>query len=187
MKISTWFFSVTDVDSANNAIAMASQTAITLAGIQAIVIVFLSLLNPLLAINLFDSLFMVSLGLILKNKPSRLIALILFLYSILTVYTTIKARLGISTEGFAGTNIILAIMFFYAGYKDVQGTFGYHRVHNTKIIIKNIFFLSVIIFGYSVLITIIYFSVISILQFEPMLQNMSEDLVAGVDFITRCN
>ena len=177
MKKSKWFFSVTDTDSANNAIKIAYQTAFALAAIQAVVIGFLSWSNHALSANLADPLFMVSIGLVLRNRPSRFAALTLFLYSIFIAYVTFAARAGISTGGFGGKNIILAVLFLYAGYKGVQGTFGFHRIHNTRTSIKSILFLSAIIFGYTILVTAIYIGAMFIPQLERMFENISESLM----------
>ncbi|KOR32923.1 hypothetical protein TI05_04230 [Achromatium sp. WMS3] len=180
MKKSKWFFPVTDTDSAKEAIKMAYQTAFALAAIQAVLVGFLSWSNPALAVNLADSLFMVALGLILRNRLSRFAALTLFLYSIFIAYFTFAARAGIATVGYGGKNTILAVLFLYASYKGVQGTFGFHRIHKTRTNIKSILFLSAIIFGYTILVTAIYIGVMLIPQVESTFENMSESLMGAL-------
>ena len=178
MKKFKWFFSVTDTDSANEAIKIAYLTAFVIAAIQTVVFGFIYWSNPaLLTVNLFDPVLMASLGLLLRNRPSRFAALTLFLHSIFIASLTFAARTGILTGVNVGGNMALAILYLYAGYKGVQGTFGFHKIHKTKTNIKNLFLLSVIVLFYAIGVTAIYIGAMFIPPLEPMFANMSESLI----------
>ena len=177
MKKYRWFFSVTDIDSSNEAIKIAYQTAFGMAAIQAVIIIFISLSNPSVAINLADSVFMAALGVIIKVRKSRISALGLFIYSLFIAGSTLANKVGIPTGTFSGKNIILAVLLVYGAYKGVQGTFKYHQFIGTSINLMKLIKLSLIVAGYVILVTGLYFGAMVLPQFESFFLSISDSLL----------
>ena len=176
-----WFFPVVTTDDAHDAIKIAYQTAFVLSGIQAVVLIIVSLLSGHLSGNVLDPIFMAALALSMKSRPSRLAATVLLGYSLVIGATTQLARLGSPITDFGGKNIILAALFIFAGYKGLQGTFGYHRLHGTKIRVRNVVKLALIIFGYVLGMTVVYFGLFSV--FITAFDEMSYELIGLIWFV----
>ncbi|MCG8529612.1 MAG: hypothetical protein MI749_02985, partial [Desulfovibrionales bacterium] len=140
MDASKWFIRINTLENACQAIQNAHRIALTLAGIQAAIILSLSFVEPSLAINLVDPLFLGALGYALLKKPTRIGALILFVYAWFIVYITVGTKAG--TTSFAtpgGKNVILALVIAYAGYQALVGTFKYHEFCESVVDLRALF------------------------------------------------
>lgn len=170
-----WFFPIVTVDDAHDAIKIAYQTTFAIAGIQAVLLLTFSWLSGSLSSSAFDPVVMAAFAMTLRSRASRLAATVLFAYALLIGLLTLWARMGFQFTNFGGKNVILAALFVYASYKGLQGTFGFHRVYGTKTSFGSVARLALIIFGYLVGVTIVYFVMFSVPVVTASLAEMSAE------------
>lgn len=155
---SKWFFPIETQDDACQAIRIAYRIVFVFAVMVLIAQIIFYFVDDRISADMFDPVFLTVLGLVLRSRSSRLVALTLFAYSILVGAITLMARLGHPITEYSGRNVFIAAIFIYGCYKGVQGTFGYHRVCESRILPVQILKLSVIIFGYVILWNILFFA-----------------------------
>ena len=175
-----WFFPVVTADDARDAIKIAYKTVFAVAGIQAVVLIIFSWMSGSLSADVFDPVLMAALAMSMKSRRSRLAASVLFGYSLPIGVITLLARLGSPVTDFGGKNVILAVLFIYASYKGVQGTFGYHRIHRTKTSVRNVVKLTLIILGYVIGVTIVYFGLFFVPASMTAFEGMSDELIGSI-------
>ncbi|WP_052594573.1 hypothetical protein [Aureispira sp. CCB-QB1] len=77
---------------------------------------------------ILDGVVLIVLGLLLRQLKSRVVAVILFLFSVIAFIMTIMNKFGISSEG--GGNIFLAGLMVYISIRAIQATFRYYSLLN---------------------------------------------------------
>ena len=149
MDASKWFIRINTLENARQAIQNAHRIALTLAGIQATIIIGLSIIEPSLAINIVDPICLAALGYALWQKPTRIAAFLLFAYAWFIVYITVGNKAGttaLTTPG--GENVILALVMAYAGYQALVGTFKYHEFSESTVDTRALFQMIFLILAY---------------------------------------
>lgn len=112
------FAKIENRDDALKTIRDTSIAFLVVAGIQGAIVIFLA------PSGLLDAALYVILGLILMKWKSRTAAVLLLLLSGLSAVVTVMNKLGLMSEG--GSNILLALIVFWAAVRAVEATFKLH-------------------------------------------------------------
>lgn len=120
-----WAFGKITDDNVDATIKNLAGSWYALAVVQAVVLTILVFAQGYSAAQLVDPFAAAAGGYFLRSRKSRALAIVLFLYSLFILATTVAARLG---AGQGGTNIILAIIVAYVGWRGIPATWFYqHR------------------------------------------------------------
>lgn len=167
-----WFFPVRTEEDAIKAIKIAYKAIVTFAVIQALILTGYMLYIGTLNKNILDPAFMLGLAWALRARKSRTVAVVLITYSVVIAFVTLAASVDLPLTEFGGRNLIVAIIFIYASYKGVQGTFAYHRLTNAKVRVNNVLILCAAIIGYIAFSTFLT----SVIYLAPALETYASTL-----------
>lgn len=117
-KKAGWFSKIRDRDDAIKAAKDCGTGFFVIAGIQAVIGVWLA---PML---LVDAAIFAICGFFIRRSFSRTAAVVALLLSLIAVVTTFMNRIGESVGG--GNNIILALIVSWAAIRSVEATFKLH-------------------------------------------------------------
>ena len=183
-----WFFEVITLQDAFDAMKICYMTFFALAAIQGVLMIVFALFFEGWADRILDAFLMFTLAWLVQLRQSRTATICLMLYSIYILFLTAAALFGFPMMEFSWINIILGILAVYGAYKGIQGTFKYHRLQNTSVILKNVLIRTAVI----VLYNIIWFGVLFVSMFHPTIEwlflgtgegTLSDDIVELIFFV----
>lgn len=175
-------FPILTVEDARAAVKIAYLTAFGVAGVFALLLILDFVAGNQPYSNLFDVVLIVSLGLILKSRPSRFAAMSLFLYSFLVGMPLLIHIHPLSAVD--GNQILISLIFLYGTCKGLQGTFGYHRLMKTKVDVIQLIKLGCIIFLYLFFITIMFIAVGVVPPTANALENIEDHTFGSLWLMT---
>lgn len=114
-KKNPWFGKIESREDALKVIKDSSNAFYVIAAIQAGIGVFLA---PSM---ILDGVIYAVLGFLLRKFNSRIVAVLLLLFSALAVFATVSNQFG--RDGTGGSNIVLAVIILWAAVRAVQATF----------------------------------------------------------------
>ena len=116
-----WFGKIETVEDAQEAVKSSSNVFIFVGA--------LTFINGFLGLaEIFDALLFIFLGFILKKYKKLYVAVILFILSLLSLIITILN----SIIGGGDSNIFLAAILVYAGFRAVKGAWKLKKIHSTN-------------------------------------------------------
>lgn len=127
------FGPIVSLEDAEKAVRESVKGFYALAVVMLVVVALLVGMDMMSPANLFDPLFLVINGWIIRRNKSRVLSMIVFLYSLLILGITGANKIGIGLEDSGGNNIILAVIFVYIAFRCTQGTYVYHQRLGTRV------------------------------------------------------
>lgn len=120
-----WAFGKITDENVDRVIINVSNGWYAVAVLQAIALSILVFASGQSAANLVDPLAAGLAGYFLRNRKSRALAVALFLYALFILVITVGNRFGVVQGG--GSNIILAGLMVYIGWRAIPATWFYQR------------------------------------------------------------
>ena len=123
-KQSAWSFGPITDDNIDQAIKTISTGWYSVAVLQGLLLTFLVVMQAFPSGDLIDPFAAAFGGYFIRSRKSRALAVALFLYSLAVLAITVAAKLGMAQ---GGTNIILALVVVYIGWRGIPATWFYQR------------------------------------------------------------
>jgi hypothetical protein len=180
-----WSTRIDSIEDADVKLREFFKGILIIALIQAAAVVFLTMSNAAMILNIFDPLFMVLFGWPIRKYKSRFLALVFLGYALIIGFATLMAKVGMPVGGFGGKNIFFASALIYIGVIGVRATFFYAAYHKLRVGWKNVILSNLVLAAYMVI-----FSIALMASYFLMEQNLppiiKSNAILGMTWLVSC-
>ena len=173
-----WFFTVSTEKDSLDAIKICYRIIFVIAALRGICIAIVMLYFGKWHNSFTDIIFIIGLAYVLRIRKSRLVAVILMLYTAISGFMLLSAGANHSFSAFVWINrlnVILIVFQIYSCYKGIQGTFAYFKLKGYSVLTRNVFFLAGITSLY-----LLFYTVVIFILFDIFENFLSEDAVGQI-------